>query len=134
MSESFKLPTTPEDVVPSLIERLNSGKVSALIELFDEKCVFVEDDGGTVIGHAEIRPRLERFVAPGVPLVTKVRHVFAGEDLAQLVYDWWIDGTARDGTKVQLSGTACDIVSRGKDGVWRFIIDNNQGTVVRKSA
>jgi len=35
MSESFPLPTEPEGVVPSLIERLNSGKVSALIEMFD---------------------------------------------------------------------------------------------------
>ncbi len=132
MSESFQLPTEPEGVVPSLIERLNSGKVSALIELFDEKCVFVEDDGRTVTGHADISVRLERFVEPGVPLVTKMRHVFVGDDIAQLVYDWWIEGAARNGAEVRLSGTACDIVRRGPDGRWRFIIDNNQGTKVRR--
>ncbi|MGX9425250.1 MULTISPECIES: YybH family protein [Bradyrhizobium] len=134
MSESFPLPTEPEGVVPSLIERLNSGKVSALIEMFDPKCVFVEDDGRTVTGHADITVRLERFVEPGVPLVTKVRHIFVADDIAQLVYDWWIDGTGRDGKEVHLKGTACDIVRRGADGRWRFIIDNNQGAVLRKPA
>jgi len=96
VSESFPLPTEPEGVVPSLIERLNSGKVSALIEMFDPKCVFVEGDGRTVTGHADIAVRLERFVKPGVPLVTKMRHVFVADDIAQLVYDWWIDGTGRE--------------------------------------
>jgi uncharacterized protein (TIGR02246 family) len=131
MSKSFSLPTKPEDVVPMLTERLASGKVSALIEMFDPQCVFVEDDGRAVIGHAEISSRLERFVEPGIPLVTNMRHIFVGDDIAQLVYDWWIDGTARDGKEVHLTGTACDIVRRGADGVWRFIIDNNQGTKVR---
>ena len=134
MSEPFPLPTKPEDVVPSLIERLSSGKVSALIEMFDPKCVFVEDDGRTVTGHADIAVRLERFVAPGVPLVTKMRHVFVGDDIAQLVVDWSIDGTGPDGKDVHLGGTACDVVRRAADGFWRFIIDNNQGTAVRKPA
>src|SRR5262249_11164781 len=30
MSESYSLPTEPEGVIPSLIERFNSGKVSAM--------------------------------------------------------------------------------------------------------
>ncbi|MEY9161622.1 hypothetical protein [Bradyrhizobium japonicum] len=59
MSESFPL-TEPEGVVASLIEPLKSGKVSALIEMFDPKCVFVEDDGRAVTGHADIAVRLER--------------------------------------------------------------------------
>ena len=31
MSESFPLPTEPEGVIPSLLERFNSGKVEAMI-------------------------------------------------------------------------------------------------------
>jgi ketosteroid isomerase-like protein len=63
-----------------------------------------------------------------------MRHVFVADDIAQLVYDWRIDGTGRDGKEAHLKGTACDIVRRGADGRWRFIIDNNQGTAVRKPA
>ena len=33
MSESYSLPTEPEGIVASLIERFNSGKVSAMMSL-----------------------------------------------------------------------------------------------------
>ena len=39
MSESYSLPTEPEGVVASLIERFNSGKVSAMMALYEpEPC------------------------------------------------------------------------------------------------
>ena len=95
MSESFPLPTKPEDVVPSLIERFKSGRVSEVMALFEPKSVFVANDGRTITGHAEIAAKLERDIMLGLPVKTVVRHVFAGEDLAQLVVDWSIDGRAR---------------------------------------
>jgi hypothetical protein len=117
MSESFPLPTKPEGVVPSLIERFKSGRVSDVIALFEPKSVFVANDGRTITGHAEIGAKLGRDIMLGLPVV-----------------DWSIDGTGPDGKKVHLGGTACDVVRRGADGFWRFIIDNNQGTAVRKPA
>jgi ketosteroid isomerase-like protein len=134
MSESFPLPTKPEDVVPSLIERFNSRRISEVMALFDPKAVFVDNDGRPIAGRAEIAARLERDVMLGLPVKTIVRHVFAGDEIAQLVVDWSIDGTGPDGKDVHLGGTACDVVRRGADGFWRFIIDNNQGTAVRKPA
>src|SRR5262249_40554480 len=44
MSESYSLPTEPEGVIPSLIERFNSGKVSAMETLY-EGAVLIADDG-----------------------------------------------------------------------------------------
>ena len=70
----------------------------------------------------------------GLPVKTKVRHVFVADDIAQLVVDWSIDGKGPDGKPVHLAGVACDVVRRGTDGRWRFVIDNNQGTAVRKPA
>jgi len=32
---------------------------------------------------------------------------------------------------MHMHGTASDILRKGADGVWRYIIDNNQGTAVR---
>jgi ketosteroid isomerase-like protein len=63
-----------------------------------------------------------------------MRHVFVGDDTAQIVVDWSIDGKGPDGEDVHLGGSASDIVRRGADGVWRYIIDNNQGTAVRQPA
>jgi ketosteroid isomerase-like protein len=134
MAESFPLPTEPEGVIPSLVERFNSGKIEAMMALHAPDSVFIENDGRTITDHAEIAARLERDIKFGLPLVAKVRHVFVAGDIAQIVADWSIDGTGSDGKVVHLRGSACDIVRRGADGHWRYIIDNNQGTAVRQPA
>jgi ketosteroid isomerase-like protein len=134
MSDTYPLPTEPEDVIPSLVERFNSGKISAMMALHAPESVFIANDGRTITDHAEIAARLERDLRLGLPLVAKVRHVFVADDIAQIVVDWSIDGAGPDGEDVHLGGTACDIVRRGADGRWRYIIDNNQGTAVRRLA
>ena len=134
MSESFPLPKEPEGVIPSLIERFNSGKVEAMMALHAPESVFIANDGRTITDHAEIAARLEQDLTLGLPLKAKVRHVFVADDIAQIVVDWSIDGTGPDGKQVHLGGSACDIVRRGADGRWRYIIDNNQGTAVRQPA
>jgi ketosteroid isomerase-like protein len=134
MSESFLLPTKPEGIIPSLIERFNSGKVSEMMALHEPKSVFVANDGRLITDHAEIAARFEQDLKLGLPLKATVRHVFVADDIAQIVVDWSIDGTGPDGKHVHLGGSACDIVRRGPDGRWRYIIDNNQGTSVRQPA
>ncbi|WP_431209658.1 YybH family protein [Puia sp. P3] len=132
--ESFPLPTKPEGVISSLVERFNSGDASALMELHEPHSVFVENNGQLLTDRAAIAARLERDVKLGLPLAATVRHVFIAEDIAQIVVDWSIDGMDPHGNQVHLAGSACDIVRRGADGFWRYIIDNNQGTAVRQPA
>lgn len=134
MPESFPLPTEPDGVIPSLIERFNSGKIGAMMALHDPESVFVENDGSTITDRAELAARLERDLQLGLQLGANVRHVFVADDIAQIVVDWWIEGKAANGEQVQLKGSACDIVRRGADGFWRYIIDNNQGTALRQAA
>lgn len=134
MSHSFSLPTEPERFMPSLVERFNSGKLSAMMELYAPEAVFIANDGRTMTDHAEIAARLERDLKLGLPLVVNVRHIFIADDTAQIVLDWSIDGAGPDGNQVHLAGSACDNVRRGADGRWRYLIDNNQGTAVRQPA
>ena len=82
----------------------------------------------------EIATELERDISLGLPLEAKARHVFVAGDIAQIVLDWSIDGTGPDGKHAHLGGSASDILRRGADGLWRYIIDNNQGTAVRQPA
>ena len=86
MSKSYSLPTEPEGVIPSLIERFNSGKVSAMMTLY-EGAVLIADDGRTVTDRAEIAAELERDLSLGLPLEAKARHVFVAGDIAQIVVD-----------------------------------------------
>src|SRR5262249_5367504 len=127
-------PTKPEGIVATLLERFNSGKVSAMMGLYAPEAVFIAKDGGTITDHTEIAAELERDLKLGLPLEAKARHVFVAGDIAQIVLDWSIDGTGPDGKHVHLGGSASDILRRGADGLWRYIIDNNQGTAVRQPA
>ncbi len=106
MSESYSLATEPEGVVPSLIERFNSGKVSAMMGLYDSEAVLIADDGRTVTDRAEIAAELERDLSLGLPLEAKARHVFVAGDIAEIVVDWSIDGTGPDGEHVHVEGSA----------------------------
>ena len=134
MSKSFPLPTGPEGVIPSLLERFNSGRAEAMMALYAPEAVFVAKDGRTITDRSEIAAQFQRDINLGLPLKANVRHVFVADDTAQIVVDWSIDGTGPDGKHVHLGGSACDIVRRGADGRWRYIIDNNQGTAVRQPA
>ena len=49
MSESFPLPTEPEGVIPSLVERFNSGKVEVMMALYAPEAVFIANDGRTIM-------------------------------------------------------------------------------------
>jgi ketosteroid isomerase-like protein len=134
MSKSYPLPAEPEGMVESLVERFNSGKVSAMMGMYAPEAVFVATDGRTITDHAEIAAELERDLKLGLPLKAKARHVFVAGDIAQLVVDWSIDGTGPDGEPVHVGGSAADILRRGADGLWRYIIDNAQGTAMRQPA
>jgi ketosteroid isomerase-like protein len=134
MSESYSLPTKPEGMVAALLERFNSGKVSAMMGLYAPEAVLIANDGTTITDRTEIAAQLERDQKLGLPLKAKARHVFVADDIAQIVLDWSIDGTGPDGKHVHLGGSASDILRRGADGFWRYIIDNNQGTAVRRPA
>ena len=134
MPESYALPAEPEAMAAALLERFNSGKVSAMMALYEPEAVLIAKDGRTVTGHPGIAAELERDLRLGLPLQANARHVFVAGDTAEIVLDWSIDGTGPDGGHVHLAGSASDVLRRGADGIWRYLIDNNQGTAVRQPA
>jgi ketosteroid isomerase-like protein len=117
-----------------LIDRFNSRNIDEMMALYAPEAVFVANDGRTITDRSEFRAQFLRDMSLGLPLKADVRNVFVGGDTAEIVCDWWIEGKGADGKDVRLGGTASDIVRRGADGFWRYIIDNNQGTAVRKPA
>src|SRR5262249_51073083 len=90
--EYYSIPTEPESMAKSLLERFNSGKVSAMMTLYEPEAVLITKDGRTVTDHVEIAAELERDLSLGLPLKAKARHVFVAGDIAQIVLDWSIDG------------------------------------------
>jgi hypothetical protein len=68
MSDSYPLPSEAEGIVASLLERFHSGKVSAIMALYDPEAVFIANDGRTITDHTEIAARLEPDLRLGLPL------------------------------------------------------------------
>ena len=134
MPESYPLPTEPEDMAAALRERFNSGKLSELLPLYEPEAVLVKPDGHPIKGHTDIAADLDSYQSLGLPLKASARHVFTNDNIALIILDWSIDGTGPDGKQVHFHGSASDVVRRGADGVWRYLIDNNQGTAVRQPA
>src|SRR5918999_553 len=127
MFESFELASEPEGIVGSLLRRFNSGRVEAMMSLYDPEAVFVTGDGRTVSDPAEIAKELESFLGLGLPMRATARHLFVASDIVQIVLDWSLDGVGPDGQPMHFAGSACDIARRGADGLWRYLIDNPFG-------
>ena len=134
MSDSYSLPTEPEGMVATLLERFNSGKVSTMMGMYAPEAVLIAKDGRTITDHAEIAAELQRDLKLGLPLQANARHVFVAGDIAEIVVDWSIDGTGPDGKHVHVEGSASDVARRGADGLWRTLLDNRRGTAVRQPA
>ena len=80
------------------------------------------------MGQAAIREALAPMIAAKARITMRVVRVErAGDDLAALYNDWTASATAPDGTTVEMTGKAIEIVRRQPDGTWRFAIDDPYG-------
>ncbi|GAA0613381.1 YybH family protein [Streptomyces crystallinus] len=128
------LPDHAEDFPAAFRDRYNSGDIEACMELYEPDAVFMPAPGTPVRGE-DIRKAMTDFLSLGVPIAAREpRHVHTAGDTALLIYDWFIDGTGPDGDPVHIEGTATDIVRRGSDGRYRYIIDNPFGIQPTDSA
>ena len=124
MSEFFPLPTEPKGVIPSLVERFNSGKVEVMMALYAPEAVFIANDGRIISDRTEIAAQFQRDMRLGLPLKANVRHVFVGDDTAQIVVDWSIDGKAsrRQGRALRRLGKRYRAARRG----WELAVHYRQ--------
>ena len=130
----YRLPQRPEEIVECLTRHINSLDVETMLGFYDADGMIINAAGEPQIGRAAIGAELTRYFALGLPMRIVQRHLFVAGDIAELVLDWSIIGTARDGQSVHMVATANDIARRGADGAWRYLIDNPFGTQLRMAA
>lgn len=118
--------TEATDLHPAWGARFNAGDVEGMLALAETGSAFAPAPGALVTGE-DYRAALTGFLALGLPIDLALRRSLVVGDLALLVYDWTIQGTATDGQTVSLAGTTADIARRGAHG-WRFVLDNPFGT------
>jgi len=114
-------------LVDAYVAAFANGDIDALERLYEQSAVLVPVPGTPVTGAARIGAS-EHLMGLGVPMRAELRRAYQVGDLALLLVDWSMQGTAEDGSAVDLSGSAADVARRGADGQWRYVVDNPFGT------
>jgi len=134
MTDTYALPKHPDEIVPALLNHLNSLDAEIMLNFYDPEGMLVNAAGVPQVGRAAIKAELEGYFRLGLPMHITARHIFVAGDIASLVLDWSYKGTAADRSQIDIVATANDIARRGNDGYWRYLIDNPFGTAIRAAA
>src|SRR5918995_7000382 len=120
-------PHTPATTVQRFSELLSQGRIEALLELYEDDAAFLPEPGRAVVGTASIRTELERFAALQPRMTGSVEKVVEAGDTALVAYPWELEGTAPDGSRVNMAGMSADVLRRRPDGSWGVLIDDPWG-------
>ncbi|WP_435240638.1 YybH family protein [Streptomyces cucumeris] len=126
-SPSVRLSTEAAGHPHAFAEAFNTFDPEALDQVYEPGAAFVPEPGRMVVGAERLRANAE-FQRLRVPIRVTPRHTYTAGDLALLIVDWVVEGTAADGSEVRIEGTATDVARRGPDGYWRYLIDVPFGT------
>ena len=119
---------TPEQVLKSIVDGINTGNLDALMLLYEPEAVFAAQPGIFTQGLAGVREGLAGFIEMKGKLDLKVTRVLEASDLSLVTGVWSFTGTGSDGEPVKLAARSADVLRRQADGSWRFVIDNPWGT------
>jgi ketosteroid isomerase-like protein len=118
---------TPAATVERVSELLCEGRIDALLDLYEDDAAFMPEPGRAVVGTASIRAELERFAALQPRMTGSIENVIETRDTALVANRWQLEGTAPDGSPVDMAGMSTDVLRRRPDGSWGVLIDNPWG-------
>jgi uncharacterized protein (TIGR02246 family) len=119
---------TPEEVLKSVVEGINTGDLESLMTLYEPLACFASQPGQLAKSPNGIRESLRSFIDLNGKLNLKVKRVLTASDLALVTTEWSFSGTGSDSKRVDITGKSADVLRQQPDGTWRFVIDNPWGT------
>ena len=117
----------PEEVDQLFAQAFAAGDLEALVALYEPDAVLVPQPGQVVTGKNAIRDALQGFLTLCGEFRREVKSAVQTGDLALVLSDWSLKGTAPGGCLVELSGRGVEVVRRQSDGSWLYSIDSPFG-------
>jgi ketosteroid isomerase-like protein len=121
--ETATLARSPEEVIALFAARMSAGDVTGALELYEDGASFAPEPGAILGGRAAIRGALAGFAALEPRMGCAADWVQVAGDTALVLNHWTLNGRGEDGEAVHLTGRSADVMRRGPDGGWRFLID-----------
>lgn len=115
--------TTPEALMRSFTDRVHAGDLDGLVALYEPAAVFEPQPGVVVEGRDAIRQALAELLALRPTMVAETVQVLRADDVALVINEWTMTGTAPDGTEVRQGGRSADVVRRQPGGAWLVLVD-----------
>jgi ketosteroid isomerase-like protein len=119
---------TPEAVLNSVTEGINSGNLDSLLTLYEPLACFASQPGKLAKTPEGIRESLRSFINMNGILDLSVKRVLKANDLALVITEWSFSGTGPNRKPVHMTAKSADVLRQQPDGTWRFVIDNPWGT------
>ena len=119
---------TPEEVLNSVVEGINSGDLNSLMTLYEADACFASQPGQIAKSPESVRQSLRAFIDLKGKIDLKVKRVLQASDLALVITEWSFSGTGPDGNPINMAAKSAYVLRHQVDGTWRFVINNPWGT------
>lgn len=124
--DSFEPATDATKMTEIYVRAVNAGNADAVNRLYAQDAVSIWEPGMPISGQAR-RDSVIELIARKPSMKAAIRESYVTGDTALLVVDWSIDVTTEEGGPEHLAGVGLDVLRRGADGKWRYVIDNPFG-------
>lgn len=119
--------TTPEDLQRQWAAAFAAGNSAAATALYESDAVLIAQPGVVVQGHTAIQAALDALLATQPRFDFRFGRAIETGDVALLLSQWTLAGSAPDGTPFEVTGQTADVARRQPNGTWLVAIDNPYG-------
>ncbi|OBR46251.1 alpha/beta fold hydrolase [Paraburkholderia tropica] len=120
--------STPEQVAGAFDAAFNAGDLDELLGVFSNQATMRLTSGDvTQENFADLRNAFAQLLTSKPRITNTVRRVLRTGGTALVLLDWTLEVVTENGDTQVQSGTATQVMERGRDGGWRFVISNPLG-------
>lgn len=119
--------SSPQEVAKLIAQGLSNGDLDGIMAMYEPNACLVPQPGQVLQGAAAVREGIAGFLAMKPTMNVESETVVQADDVAIVYTKWSLAGTGPEGTAVNMSGQATDVMRRQPDGTWLCVIDNPFG-------